>query len=172
MWKDIVSAVAPVLGTAIGGPFGGLAARAISQAVLGKPDGSEKELAAAIEGASPETLAAIKKADQDFELRMQELGIDLERVHQQDRSSAREREAKEAGAVDHKARHAAEMVRLQHDQHTVECARRYGEITVALDRLSTSVSRVHGRINGYLVAVLGAFFTIILALAAIVLKGG
>lgn len=94
MWKDIVSAVAPVLGTAIGGPFGGLAARAISQAVLGKPDASEKELAAAIEGASPETLLAIKQADQDFDVRMKELDIDLARVHQGDRSSAREREAK------------------------------------------------------------------------------
>jgi len=94
MWKDIVSAVAPILGSAIGGPVGGLAARALSQAVLGKPDASEKELATAIEGASPETLLKLKQADQDFKLRMEELDIDLERIHQQDRSSAREREAR------------------------------------------------------------------------------
>jgi len=79
------------------------------------------------------------------------------------------------GVVDHEARKSAEILRLQHDQHTVECARRYGEIAVALDRLSTSVSRIHGRINGYLIAVLGGGFVIILGLVAAVfsmMKGG
>lgn len=76
-----------------------------------------------------------------------------------------------AMAVDHEARKAAALAQLSNDQHAAECARRYGEISDALDRLSSSVSRIHGRINGYIVAVLGAAFTIILALAGILMKG-
>jgi len=94
MWRDLVSAVAPTLGLALGGPLGAAAGRVIAGVVTGKEDAGEKEIAAAISGASPEVLAALKKADQDFAERMKELDIDLERIHQADRSSAREREAR------------------------------------------------------------------------------
>ncbi len=42
-WKSIVSSVAPVLGTALGGPLGGVAARAAMDA-LGITPGAEKKL--------------------------------------------------------------------------------------------------------------------------------
>lgn len=91
-WKSIIGTVAPLLGTAIGGPVGGIAVKAITSA-LGLDDGaSDKDINAAMKNASPEQLAAIKKAEADFKVQMKKLDIDLEAIHQQDRDSARKRE--------------------------------------------------------------------------------
>jgi len=96
---DILKAVGPLLGqvaptiaTALGGPLAGLAAKTLSTVLLGKEDGSEAEIAKALQGASPDQLAAIKKIDADFKTRMAELEIDLERIVAGDRDSARKRE--------------------------------------------------------------------------------
>ena len=91
-WRNIVSAVAPVLGMALGGPLGGAAAKVVAGALLGKDDASEQELSRAVLGASPEQLAALKQAENDFIVRMRELDIDVERINADDRASARQRE--------------------------------------------------------------------------------
>jgi hypothetical protein len=83
---------APTLATAVGGPLAGLAAKTVSNVLLGRPDGSPQELEAAISNATPEQLAALKKVDADFRVRMRELDIDLERVQAGDRANARQRE--------------------------------------------------------------------------------
>ena len=69
-----------------------MATRAISEALLGKPDGSEAELPEAAAKATPEQLLALKTAEQDFAVKMRELDIDLERIANADRDSARNRE--------------------------------------------------------------------------------
>ncbi len=92
-WKKIVGAVAPGLATALGGPLAGAAVAALSQELLGRPDASESEVAQAVVTGGAEALARIKEADRAFQVRMRELDIDVERVHQQDRDSARKREA-------------------------------------------------------------------------------
>jgi hypothetical protein len=71
-----------------------MATRAISEALLGRPDGTEDELVEAAKTATPEQLLALKQAEQDFAVRMRELDIDLERITSADRNSAREREIK------------------------------------------------------------------------------
>jgi hypothetical protein len=91
---NLVRTVAPSIATAVGGPLAGMATRAISEALLGKPDGTEDELIDAAAKASPDQLLALKKAEQDFAVRMRELEIDLQRIDAADRSSAREREVK------------------------------------------------------------------------------
>jgi uncharacterized protein (DUF697 family) len=91
---NLVRTVAPSIATAVGGPLAGMATRAISEALLGKPDGTEAELLDAAKSATPEQLLALKKAEQDFAVRMKELEIDLERIDAADRGSARERETK------------------------------------------------------------------------------
>jgi hypothetical protein len=91
---DLVRTVAPSIASAVGGPLAGMATRAISEALLGKPDGSEAELAEAAARATPEQLLALKQAEQDFAVRMRELDIDLERIANEDRNSARNREIK------------------------------------------------------------------------------
>jgi hypothetical protein len=90
----LVRTVAPSIATAVGGPLAGMATRAISEALLGKPDGTEQELVDAAKNATPEQLLALKTAEQDFAVRMRELEIDLHRIDAGDRSSAREREVK------------------------------------------------------------------------------
>lgn len=92
-WKRIVATVAPGIATALGGPLAGLAVKAIGGA-LGLGEGaSEDAVAAAVTGASPDQLLAIKQADQAFKVKMRELDVDLERIAGQDRDSARRREA-------------------------------------------------------------------------------
>lgn len=90
--KEILGAVAPVLGTAIGGPMGGIAARAISQKLLGKPSATTEELSNAIVNADPNTLAELKKIEADFLVQMERIGVDLEKIAADDRNSARQRE--------------------------------------------------------------------------------
>ncbi|MCF8483314.1 MAG: hypothetical protein K9H25_23060 [Rhodospirillum sp.] len=87
--KDVLRSVAPVLGTAVGGPFGGMAARAITGALLGEESDDEGDAAAAIRGATPEQLLALKKADLDFAAQMKALEVDLEKVGAADRADAR-----------------------------------------------------------------------------------
>lgn len=89
---NLVRTVAPSLASAVGGPLAGMAVRTISEALLGKPDGTETELAEAAAKATPEQLLALKKAEHDFTVRMRELDIDLERIANADRDSARNRE--------------------------------------------------------------------------------
>jgi hypothetical protein len=91
---NLVRTVAPSIASAVGGPLAGMATKAISEALLGKPDGSEEELLQAAAKASPEQLLALKKAENDFALQMRELDIDLERIASEDRDSARNREIK------------------------------------------------------------------------------
>lgn len=91
---NLVRTVAPSIASAVGGPLAGMATRAISEALLGKPDGTEEELAQAVPNATPEQLLALKKAEQDFIVRMRELDIDIERLSNEDRASARDREVK------------------------------------------------------------------------------
>ncbi len=101
-WKATLKAVAPAIGGVIAGgltgnPAIGLAVRAASEALLGRADGSQDDVAAAIVGASPDQLLALKQADNQFEIDLQRVGIDLEKIAQEDRASAREREVKVGG---------------------------------------------------------------------------
>lgn len=89
---NLVRTVAPSIASAVGGPLAGMATRAISDALLGKPDGTEQELEKAVASATPEQLLALKKAEQEFAVKMRELDIDLERISNEDRDSARSRE--------------------------------------------------------------------------------
>lgn len=96
-WKQIVGAVAPWIGTALGGPLGGMAVSAVADAI-GLPEKTEEAVAQALSGATPEQMLAIKQADQQFSGKMQELGFQnqqaLEAIAAGDRASAREREIK------------------------------------------------------------------------------
>ena len=97
-WKKTVSAIAPTLGAALGGPLGGAAVHTLLGA-LGIDDASDPEhaIAQSLHNASPEMIAALKQADHDFRVRMKELDIDLEQLHAADRASARERERHAVG---------------------------------------------------------------------------
>lgn len=91
--KEVLGVVAPGIGTALGGPMGGVAARTIATHLLGKSDATEQEVLSAVTGASPEQLALLKKAELEFQSEMKKLDIDLARINMQDRDSARRRQA-------------------------------------------------------------------------------
>jgi len=85
----LIGEIAPTIAGAIFGPVGGLAAKALTQA-LGINDGaSHDDIENAILNATPEQLAAIKRADNDFKVQMKNLDIDLVRIAADDRASAR-----------------------------------------------------------------------------------
>lgn len=91
-WKSIVSTVAPWIGTALGGPLGGMAVESAANA-LGISEKTTDAVKQALSGATPEQMLALKKADQDFALQMQSLGFkqvsDLEAIAAGDRKDAR-----------------------------------------------------------------------------------
>jgi len=91
-WKSLLKVVAPKIATALGGPLAGMATVALSQALLGKPDGAEADIATALVGATPETLLKLKDAEQTFIVTMKKLDVNLEEIGAQDRASARARE--------------------------------------------------------------------------------
>ena len=86
----LLGQVAPTIATALGGPLAGIAVKTLSNALFGHENGTEEDVSAALQSASPEQLAAIKKVDADFKVRMKELDIDLERIAAGDRDSARQ----------------------------------------------------------------------------------
>ena len=91
-WTKIIATVAPWIGTALGGPLGGMAVTAAANA-LGLGEKTTDAIKAAITGATPEQLLALKEADQNFELQMRSLGFqnvkDMEAIAAADRDSAR-----------------------------------------------------------------------------------
>lgn len=93
-WRALVGAVAPSLATALGGPLAGAAVGAISQQLLGRPDAPQADVVQALQAGGPDMLLQLKEADHAFAQRMRELDIDLDKLHQADRASARDREAR------------------------------------------------------------------------------
>ena len=85
--KGIIGAVAPTIGTALGGPMGGMAAKMVSE-VLGV-DNDPKKIEQAIQAATPEQLAELKKIDKDFDIKMKELDVDLYALETKDIQDAR-----------------------------------------------------------------------------------
>jgi len=85
--KNIVGAVAPTLGSAMGGPLGNMAMNKIAE-VLGVSN-DQKSVQQAIQNATPEQMMELKKAEQEFEVQMEELGVKVFELETQDKQHAR-----------------------------------------------------------------------------------
>jgi len=90
-WKKIVGGLAPTVATALGGPLAGLATRAVSEALLGKPDGTDTEINAILR-ADPNKVLDLKIAEMSLTKELADNDIDLEEIHAADRQSARSRQ--------------------------------------------------------------------------------
>lgn len=88
---QVLKTIAPILGTAIGGPLGPLAGAAIS-AVLGTKPGDAAAASTALVNATPDQLLALKKADNDFKQHMADLGVQEEQLQYEDVANARARQ--------------------------------------------------------------------------------
>jgi hypothetical protein len=89
-WQEIVKSVAPILGTALGGPMAGAAIKVLSGQILGDENASADALESAILSASPNQLVEIKRLDYQFKIDMQKLGVDVFELEVKDRSNARQ----------------------------------------------------------------------------------
>ncbi len=85
--KNIIGAVAPTIGTALGGPMGNMAANMVADALGCEP--TPKKIEQAVQSATPEQLAELKKIDADFEVKMKELDVDLYALQTKDIQDAR-----------------------------------------------------------------------------------
>ena len=90
-WKKLLGTVAPLVGTALGGPLGGVAASFVAD----KLGLSEKTVSAVTEAIKegkldPSQVAQLKLAEVEFQKFLKQNDIDLEKVHAADRNSARD----------------------------------------------------------------------------------
>ncbi len=92
--KRAVAATAPKIARQLGGPLAGAAVEALSKAIFGKDAVPEEALAVAIEGASPEQLIALKRAEQEFAVALRQAAVEERRIDAGDRASARDRQLK------------------------------------------------------------------------------
>lgn len=104
--KQIVGAVAPTLGTALGGPFGALAGKVLSTA-LGTPDGDSGAIETALASGDPATLLKLKQAETDLQAKLAELGVQQEQLAYADAANAR---AREVSVKDKTPRNLAYMI--------------------------------------------------------------
>lgn len=83
-WKKLVAGIAPVLGTALGGPLAGQAISMLGEALGLGGNASETDVAAAVTSGklTGEQVVALKAADQAFSVRMRELDIDVLKLNQ------------------------------------------------------------------------------------------
>ena len=85
--KGIIGAVAPTIGTALGGPMGSIASKMVADALGCEP--TPKKIEQAVQAATPEQLAELKKIDAEFDVKMKELDVDLFALETADIQDAR-----------------------------------------------------------------------------------
>jgi len=92
--NDLLKTIAPLLGTALGGPLGGAAAAFIADK-LGLDSKTVKNVSEVLNGSKmdPNQIMQIKLAEIEFEKFCKTHEIDVEKVHAVDRDSARNMQA-------------------------------------------------------------------------------
>jgi hypothetical protein len=86
-WKSILSQIAPTIATALGGPLAGAATAWVGNKLLGKPNATQDDIAAAI--SDPDTLLKLKTLDLEYKQHLADLGVKLDELDTADRASAR-----------------------------------------------------------------------------------
>ena len=88
----LLEKTAPAIASAVGGPLAGTAVPFLEKAFGLAPGAGAPAVAAVLASATPDQIAAMKKADSDFALAMRQLDISLDKQDDDDRASARTRE--------------------------------------------------------------------------------
>ena len=86
-WKKTLATVAPVIATGLGGPMAGVAVKVAADALGIEPN--ENALANAVLSGDPNALLKLREADNRYKLEMKRLGVEVQKLDAQDRSSAR-----------------------------------------------------------------------------------
>lgn len=90
--KGILGAVAPTLASMLPGPLGNMAKEAVTSLLGLRPDASEGEIEKTLATANPDILLKLKELDAEFQAKMKQLDIDLEKMSYEDTANARARE--------------------------------------------------------------------------------
>jgi len=82
-WKKLVAGIAPVLGTALGGPLAGQAITMLGQALGLGDKATEAEVAGVMVGGglTGDQVVAMRQAEIAFQTRMKELDIDIQKLN-------------------------------------------------------------------------------------------
>lgn len=89
-WRTTLQAIAPGLAAAFGGPGVGMAVKIIGDKLLGRSDASQDEVEAALSrGMSGEQIVALKQAELSFNLEMERIDAEREKVSLVDVQNAR-----------------------------------------------------------------------------------
>ncbi|CAB4136194.1 hypothetical protein UFOVP917_52 [uncultured Caudovirales phage] len=99
---DWIKSILPTIGGLLGGPLGSAAVTAAADA-LGLSDKSKDAVERALSGGNltAEQMVALKQADAQFKLKMEELGIKTEELAVADRASARQMQIATGSLVPH-----------------------------------------------------------------------
>jgi len=89
--KQVLTTIAPMLATAVGGPFAGMATSVLLQKLGIDPKTPDPEAAvnAALSNASQDTLLKLKAAEMDLTAKLAELGVQREQLELADVANAR-----------------------------------------------------------------------------------
>lgn len=90
-WKATIGAVAPGLATALGGPLAGAAVKVIADKILGNPNASETDVAAALQAGTltgPQ-IVALKQAEIEMQVEMARIDQAADAAYLADTDSAR-----------------------------------------------------------------------------------
>ncbi len=100
-WKGALKAIAPTAASLLAGPFAGMAVKAIGDAI-GIEEPTQQKIAEAFksQNLNADQLMAVKLAEQQLALKLEELGVRREEIAANDRNSARQ--ANVAGGVQNK----------------------------------------------------------------------
>jgi len=95
-WKSTLATVAPMIASAVGTPVAGMAVSAGLAALGITPEqgNEEKQLAQAMQNATPADMLKLKEADNKFKTDMAKVGVDLEKLNQAGLDSARNMQIK------------------------------------------------------------------------------
>jgi hypothetical protein len=93
-WKSLVGSVSPILATALGGPLAGAAVKVIADKVLGQPDATTEDVAAALSAGSltGEQVIALRQAEYAFKLEVSRLEQATDVAYLADVQDARRRQ--------------------------------------------------------------------------------
>ncbi len=91
-WKGMIGGIAPGLAAALGGPLAGVAVKVIADKVLGQPDASADDVAAALSAGalSVEQIVALRSAEQALQVEMARIDQAREGAFLADTQNARQ----------------------------------------------------------------------------------
>ena len=85
--KKLIGGIAPTIGTALGGPLGGVAMKFLADKFTGGDTGKVEDF---LLSANPDQLKELKVAEMEFQKHMADLGVRLEELEVEDRGGARQ----------------------------------------------------------------------------------